>query len=52
LANIKTACAARIVIFTNWAFGGWNAQFAKVQQYNPFSMPGKQARGVKRQNMV
>jgi phosphoglycerate dehydrogenase-like enzyme len=30
-AKIKNAYAARIVIFTNWAFGGLNAQFAKVQ---------------------
>ncbi|MDR1611248.1 MAG: hypothetical protein LBT97_00525 [Planctomycetota bacterium] len=31
-AKIKNACAAMIVIFTNWAFGGLNSQFAKVQK--------------------
>jgi hypothetical protein len=30
-AKIKNACAARVVIVANWAFGGLNAQFAKVQ---------------------
>jgi hypothetical protein len=29
--KIKNSCGARMAIFTNWAFGGLNAQFAKVQ---------------------
>jgi hypothetical protein len=33
-AKIKTACAARIAIFTSWAFGGLKAQFAKLQFYD------------------
>jgi hypothetical protein len=30
-AKIKNACGARIAIFTNRAFGGLNALFAKLQ---------------------
>jgi hypothetical protein len=30
-AKNENACAARIVIFTNWAFGGSNAQLVKVR---------------------
>jgi hypothetical protein len=30
-AKIENTCAAMVVPFTNWAFGGLKAQFAKVQ---------------------
>jgi hypothetical protein len=35
-AKSENACVARVVIFTNWAFGGLNAQFAKARFLSEF----------------